>query len=235
MASDRQPLVLAAPTPTGWAEREAEIVRTAAEQHAQIAFAQLRAAGLSATAVRNRARTGRLHRVYPRVYSVGRPPASPSEHRMAAVLACGPDAVLSHASAAAHLGIRASAATLIDVTSPAGAGRGIQGIRAHRSTLRREEIVEIDRIPTTSCARTLLDLAEVVGPQALARAFDQAEILRIFDLRALEDVMRRNPGRHALRPLHALLSSLDPRSKLTNSELEHLFLLALRRRAPPQT
>jgi hypothetical protein len=144
---------------------------------------------------------------------------------MAAVLACGPGAALSHASAAAHLGIRPSAATLIDVTSPKGTGRSLPGLRVHRSTsLVPQDISVVERIPTTTCARTLLDLAEVIHPEALANALDQAEILRIFDLAELEALLARNPGRHALAPLQALLSSFDPQSKLTRFELERRFL-----------
>ena len=142
---------------------------------------------------------------------------------MAAVLACGEDAALSHTSGAANLAIRPSAATLIDVTSPTGAGRGIAGIRAHRSRLDPREVTIVDGIPTTTCARTLLDLAELIHPEALASAIDQAEILRIFDLNELEATLARNPGRHALGPLQALLRSLDPQTKLTRNDFELLL------------
>ena len=139
---------------------------------------------------------------------------------MAAVLACGEGAALSHAAAAAYLGIRPSAATSIDVTSPTGAGRGLEGIRAHRSRLAAEEVSLVDAIPTTTCARTLLDLAETLGPEALAKAADRAEIVGLLDLADLERVLARNSGRHTLRPLHALLSSLDPQTKLTANDFE---------------
>ena len=140
---------------------------------------------------------------------------------MAAVLACGEGAALSHAAAAAHLGIRSSSATSIDVTSPTGAGRGLEGIRAHRSrTLVPDDIVLVDGIPTTTCARTLLDLAEAIHPEALAKAVDQAEITGIFDLAAIERVLARNPGRHGIASLRALLSSLDQQTKLTANDFE---------------
>jgi hypothetical protein len=88
---------------------------------------------------------------------------------MAAILACGEGAALSHATAGDQLDLRASASALIDVTSPTGAGRRLSGIRAHRSrTLRPGDIVLIDGIPTTSCARTLLDLAAILSRDALA-------------------------------------------------------------------
>jgi very-short-patch-repair endonuclease len=223
-------LVLSSPTSQKWRDREAEITRIARAQHDQITIRQLLETGLSDNAIRNRVRTGRLHRAHRGVYSLGHPPASALEHWMAAVLACGKDAALSHASAAANLGIRPSAATLIDVTSPSGAGRGIAGIRAHRSCLPAEEVTLVDGIPTTTCGRTLLDLAEVIDEQALAKALDQAENKGLFDLGALEAVMRRNPGRRGLRPLRALLSSLDPQTKLTKNDFERR-LYALCRKA----
>jgi very-short-patch-repair endonuclease len=153
---------------------------------------------------------------------------------MAAVLACGPNAALSHAAAAAHLAIRPSSATLLDVTSPTGAGRGIAGIRAHRSRLAPEDIALVEGIPTTTCARTLLDLAEVVNRDALAKAIDKAEINEAFDLVELNDTMARNPGRRGLLPLRALLSSLDLSSKLTRSDFERRLLSLIRDAGIPQ-
>lgn len=211
-----------------WAAREAEIGRIAAAQHNQLTRAQLARAGLSDNGVRHRTRTGRLHRSFRGVYSLGRPHTGTLEHRMAAVLACGEPAALSHAAGAANLGIRESAATLIDVTSPTGAGRGLQGIRAHRSALPPEEVTLVQGIPTTTCSRTLLDLAETLHSEALAKAIDRAEILRIFDLADIERVLARNFGRHGLLPLRALLSALDPRSKQTRSEFERRLLLLVR-------
>jgi very-short-patch-repair endonuclease len=153
---------------------------------------------------------------------------------MAAVLACGPHAALSHAAAAANLAIRPSAATVIDVTSPTGVGRGIAGIRAHRSRLAREEIALVNAIPTTTCARTLLDLAEVLNREALAKAIDQAEINQVFDLAELNEVIASNPGRRGLLSLRACLSSLDPRLKLTKSQFERRLLSIIEHAGLPQ-
>lgn len=145
---------------------------------------------------------------------------------MAAVLACGKIAALSHAAAAANLGVRESAATLIDVTSPTGTGRRQPGLRVHRSRLEPWEVDLVDGIPTTTCARTLLDLAEVLHPEALANALDRAEALRLFDLTDLKRVLAHNQGRQALGPLQALLSSLDPHTKHIQNDFErHLYAL----------
>lgn len=234
MEADRRQSTISGHTSRGWSEREAELARIAKAQHHQITLAQLRAAGLSDGAVRHRVRTGRLHRTYSGVFSLGRLPTCPNEHRMAAVLACGFGAALSYAAAGAHIGMRQSAATVIDVTSPTGAGRGLAGIRAHRSrTLAPQDVVLVEGVPTTSCARTLLDLAEVLHPEALAKAIDQAEILRLLDLTELESVLARNPGRRGLLPLRALLSTLDPQTKLTKSDFERRLLRLLKKARLP--
>ena len=202
------------------ASREQRLARVAGAQHEQLTRAQLLDAGLSHGGIGHRVRTGRLHRIHRGVYSLGRPPASPAEHWTAAVLACGEGSALSHAAGAANLAIRPSAATLIDVTSPTGQGTGQPGIRAHRSRLEPWEVTAVDGIPTTTCARTLLDLAEMIHPEALAKAVDRAEILGRFDLADLRRVLAHNRGRHGLHPLRALLSSLDPAGSQTRNDFE---------------
>jgi hypothetical protein len=223
---ERQPLAASDHTSGEWAAREAVIARIAAGQHEQITTAQLLDAGLSETAIRNRVRTRRLYRVHRGVLSVGRPPVRSEEHWMAAVLACGESAALSHASGAANLGIRASAATTVDVTSPTGRGRRLPGIRVHRSRLEPWEVTVVNGIPTTTCARTLLDLAEVLHPGALSKALDQAEIERLLDLVDLRRVLAHNQGRCGVRPLRTLLASLDPQTKRTRNHFERaLYML----------
>ncbi|MGH2984486.1 MAG: type IV toxin-antitoxin system AbiEi family antitoxin domain-containing protein [Solirubrobacterales bacterium] len=81
--------------------REAAIVRTAARQHGVVTFAQLRAAGVLSSGIADRVAAGRLHRVHRGVYAVGHSGLSQDGRWLAAVLACGERAVLSHRSAAA--------------------------------------------------------------------------------------------------------------------------------------
>src|SRR4051794_2380852 len=87
------------------AEWGCAIARVAARQHGVVALAQLEAIGMAASAARARAAAGRLHRVYRGVFAVGHPPVTAQARWMAAVLACGPGAVLSHRSAAALRGL----------------------------------------------------------------------------------------------------------------------------------
>jgi len=143
---------------------------------------------------------------------------------MAAVLACGPDALLSHRSAAALWGLQSSAASRIDVTAPGRRGRGRPGIVLHRvGSLHGSDRARRDGIPVTAVARTLLDLAELVSPNQLGRAFEEAERLRLLDLQSLQAVRDRSPGRRGLRALGGLL--VEGREPLeARSELERRFV-----------
>lgn len=223
----REPLLIA--TKVGQRHTDAAIQAIADAQDGVIALDQLRALGLSDAGARARVRRGALVRLYRGVYAVGHRSLKREGHFMAAVLAYGHGSALSHASAAAHRGIRFSAATRIDVIVPRAGRRAQPGIRIHRSsTLTPADIELVDGIPTTTVARTLLDLAETLDQHALARAFDQAEILRVLDLRRLHEVIARNPGRHGLRPLQALLISLDPATHHARNDLEQAFIALCR-------
>jgi len=141
---------------------------------------------------------------------------------MAAVLACGPGAALSHRSALELQGAAKPSQRLPAVTVP-GEGRSTAGIEVHRSrTLTPADRTTIDNIPCTSVARTLLDFAEVASPKQLARAVE-AERLRIFDGRAVERVLSRASGRHgATRLREALADWTDP--AFTRSDVERMML-----------
>ncbi len=133
--------------------------------------------------------------------------------------------MLSHRSNAALWGIRATSQTRIDVTSPLRAGKSRPGIAVHSgATLTPTDVAEIDRIPCTSLARTLLDLAEVVHGQALERAVHQAEILRVFDGRAVAELLSRTRGRRGAARLEAAIAEGDFTGPGTRSELEDGFL-----------
>ena len=134
-----------------------------------MAFRQLAALGMSRNAVSARSQAGRLHRIHRGVYAVGHPVLAVNGRRMAAVLAAGPGAVLSHASAAALWDIRRTSGTRVDVTVRSGAGRAKRpGLRIHRTpTLRAGEITEHEGIPVTTPSRTMLDLAATLPHRAL--------------------------------------------------------------------
>jgi hypothetical protein len=186
--------------------RERAIAELFGSQKTVATLTQLGEVGLAPRSVRHRAALGRLHRVYPTVYSTTPPELLPRKAQwLAAVLACGPGALLSHRTAAALLGVRDTRRARIDVTSPGGRGRRLSNIDAHRATtLTPADLTEREGIPCTSLARTIVDLAPLVSRRAVERAIDQSEALQIFDLRAVEDVLARN----ATLPGAAIVQSL---------------------------
>jgi predicted transcriptional regulator of viral defense system len=187
---------------------DAVLGELADRQHGVVALWQLRALGLSDSAVHKRAAARRLHRVHRGVYAVGRRGLTERGYWMAAVLACGPDAVLSHRAAAALLGLRPDNRSRIDITVARRAARGRAGIEVHVSqTLRAKDLTSWDGIPCTSVARTLLDLGDVVGRRAVERAVEQAEVLRLFDLQAVEEVLARAAGRRGDGVLRAAIGT----------------------------
>ncbi|MGH2991739.1 MAG: type IV toxin-antitoxin system AbiEi family antitoxin domain-containing protein [Solirubrobacterales bacterium] len=205
--------------------REAEIAQLAARQHGVAALAQLRDLGLSASGVRSRVAAGRLHRLHPGVYAVGHPLLSARGRWMAAVLACGPRAVLSHRSAAALWGLLPSSRAAIDVAALSRPARDRAWVDVHRAgTLESDDVTRVDGIPCTSVARTLLDLAGVVERRSVERAYEQAEVLGVLDVSAVEAVLTRSFRRPGSAVLRGIVSGARPGESLTRSELEERFL-----------
>ena len=210
---------------------DAALAALAATQHLVFDLAQLKELGLSASSVRSRVLRGRLHRIHRRVYSL-----VPSELLsrdgvfMAAILACGPGAVLSHRSAAALHELRRTERARIDVTVPGEWRRGPAGIDVHRSrTLTVLDITRVNGIPCTTLARTQLDIVEVINRRGVERVLDQAEILEVFDLRGLNDQIERNVARPAARLLRAVLDDHYVGRTPTATELEEALLAHTRK------
>jgi predicted transcriptional regulator of viral defense system len=212
------------------------IVHLGALQHAVFSLDQLRALGLSAAAAYKRESRARLHRIHRAVYSlVPRRLLTRKGHWMAAVLACGPGAALSHRTAAALHGIRDTARANIDVSIPSRSVLRRPGIDVHRApNLTPADLTIVDGIPCTSVARTLLDLAEVIAQRPLERAFDESEIRELLDLRAIEDQLARNPTRRGARIVRQVLNEHYIGSTLTESELEEAFFAFCGRYKLPQ-
>ncbi|HEX5899208.1 MAG TPA: hypothetical protein VFY32_07385, partial [Solirubrobacteraceae bacterium] len=142
----------------------------AAAQFGVVSLAQLRAIGLGRGAVEKAVRCGRLCRLYSGVFAAGHPILRPEGRRLAAVLACGPGAALSHRSAAAHWGLLATQQSAVDVSAPRSRD-GVPGIRVHRPrSLDARDTTDHEGIPVTAVARTLLDVAATVRPDRLERA-----------------------------------------------------------------
>ena len=171
------------------------IAEIAARQHGVVTLVQLLGAGLDHTAIAYRRRVGRLHLLHRGVYAVGHRPPSPLTTAIAAVLACGPDAALSHRSAGALWRILTWWHAPTELTTPTK--RGHPGIHVHRS--RHIETTAYYGIQVTTPARTLVDLADVLTPNQLTRAVNEARVRRLVTPAELTTLLTRYPGRRTAR------------------------------------
>ena len=196
----------------------------AKRQGGSIARRQLLRLGLSAKGIDSRVLRGRLHPIHRGVYSVG-PVLTPAGRRWAAVLAAGPGAALSHVSAAAALGLRADGSARFHVTAPTRR-RSRKGIAVHHAPLPEAHVTHLDGLPVTTVPRTLLDLADVLPLNALRRTWEEADRLRLLDVRAVEAVLATANGRRGAAGLRSLLGHHLEGHDYTRSEFER-DLLAL--------
>jgi hypothetical protein len=124
----------------------------------------------------------------------------------AAILACGEGAVISHGTAAAFWGLRTQWPAVIDVIVPCEGGRKIDGIRARRCRYPGpEEIVERAGVRYTTPARTLVDLAGILGTPSLRRAVEEAAVRKLLDIPALDLAMDSAKGRRGVPALRAIV------------------------------
>jgi very-short-patch-repair endonuclease len=205
-------------------DRERALSELAERQYGVVGQSQLAALGLGKRTIARWSAIGRLHQIHRGgAYAVGRKSVVQRGTWLAAVLACGEDAVLSHASAAA-LWELVPARTVVDVTSPRGnqGRRRWRGVQLHRGRLDLDEVTSRDDIPVTSVARALFDYAEVVDFQRLERAWEEADRLKRLRLGEVERVCERGYGRHALKPIRRLLAETRAVTR-TRSPLEDRF------------
>jgi chorismate mutase len=174
-----------------------ELVR---RQHGVIARRQLLAIGFTRRGIEHRIRKGRLHPIHPGVYAVGRPELTQHGRWMAAILAKGPAAVLSHRSAASMYGIAKQQANAIHVAVPTRSRRrSSRDITVHR----RSELSATTKhgVPVTTIEDTLIDLATELSSDALDQAINEADKRDLIDPEALHEVVEemRRPGAAAIR------------------------------------
>jgi very-short-patch-repair endonuclease len=192
----------------------------AERQHGVVTRAQLLELGFDRGAIAHRINLGRLRQIHRGVYTIGHRLLTQDGRWMAAVLACGPRAVLSHRAAAALWGMRGGAR--VEVTVPVGR-RKRSGIEMHRANLPPDERTMHRRIPTTTVPRTLLDLSVVVQRHELRGALREAERRRLTDPLSLHDLVARYERRPGLRAIRALLAEAGIGAKVIRSELEERF------------
>ena len=223
------------------AARDREAWWLVREQHGVVTRAQLQQLDFSAKAIRHRIATGRLHPVRRGIYAVGRRELNRKGRWMAAVLACGPDAFLSHGSAAALWGIgferKRSRTHLIELSVSRRGRHPHRGIEVRsRPSLPSQDLTTHRRIPVTTPPRTVLDQAATpISDGDLERLVNEADAHDLIDPESLRRYLHHRPGEPGVKRLRRLL---DPDAfRLSDSELERLFRPIARAAGlpPPET
>ena len=193
----------------------------ASRQWGVVAHYQLLALGFSADAITYRIASGRLHPVHRGVYAVGHRTLTRFGRWMAAVLAYGPAAVLSHLDAAALWRLCPVSSGRIHVTANRYTRNPRPGLILHRPRRWEPEDHTIhENIPVTSVARTLIDLAAQLSLERLARVWDTANRLDLLDIKQVEEIRARSKGRRGMRKIDYLLAQQRPVLTSSRTDLE---------------
>jgi very-short-patch-repair endonuclease len=204
------------------------VARIAGSQYGAIDVEQLAAAGLRRDAIDYRVSRGRLHRQHRGVYLLGHSVSAPLAREAAALLACRPDSLLSHRTAAALWGLLPpDDEAPVDVTVIGRDLAGRRGIRVHRARLDPGDIRRRHRLPVTSPARTLLDVAgSSPSRRSFERAFDEARVGRLVTDQELN--AQAHAGGHRGAPVIRALLRRESGPAFTRSEAEERLLALIR-------
>ena len=214
----------------GVASRVGPIGQLAAAQQGQVARRQLLGFGVDARTVKEWVRVGRLHPVRRGVYAWGHPSLTPLAPYMAAVLACGEGAMLSHRSAAEVLGLLPARPGPMHVRVPTTTGRARDGIRFHRGTV--EGPVTTEGIPTTTPARTIVDLSATEQESVVERALNEAFVQRRATAAQVLALVDGRPCRGKAVLGRLLAAAQGP--QVSRSEAEQRARQLIRRAGLPQ-
>jgi predicted transcriptional regulator of viral defense system len=200
-----------------------ELAALGERQHGVVAHWQLRGIGLEERGIERRLWDGRLHGIHRDVYAVGHRRLGQRGWWWAAVLAYGPDALLSHRSAAAYWGLWRPRGP-VDVTAPMGWQGALRrkGIWIHRCKISPEDRAAGTDIPVTTVARTIFDFAEIAKYRHVQSIAEEADRLKLLQVKELEQVCERGRGRRALKPIRRLLAELSTPTE-GRSPLEERF------------
>ena len=211
---------------------ERAIAELAAKQRGVITRAQLLELGLTRTTIDNWVKHSRLHPLYRGVFLLGHPRPIAGARNLAAVLACGRGAVLSHLSAAGLWRLLPGREGDVDVTVPGRNPGRRRGIRVHRvNGLDRRDVRKLGGIPITSPARTIFDVAAVVRRRELEQALAEAYARRLARRSDFVSLLARRSSLPGTRALRALLDDGTP--ALTRSQAEERLLALIRRAELP--
>lgn len=197
---------------------------TAARQRGAISHRQLIALGLSRRMIERLVGSGHLHRIHTGVYLVGHTARAPQAAEMAALLAVGHGAVLSHGTAAVLFGILEQPPPMIELTLAGRTPTGRSGLHVHRTAvLHPSDVVRRGPLRLISPGRTLLDLATRMDGRSLRWAIEEARVRRLVSHDKLRDVLARHPGRRGAARLRTAVEELTGEATLTRTEIERLL------------
>lgn len=215
---------------TRWSDRE--IWALATRQHGIIENTQLVALGVPQRTIGRWLASGRLRQVHRGVYMVGHGALSQRAWWMAAVLACGEGAALSHRCATRHHELIAWHPGRPAVSVPAQRRSRPPGIAVHR--IQHLEPVVVEAIPVTSVARTIVDMAAISRRRTLEKVIEEAHVREVFDLRAIHEVLDQIARPRGVRVLRSVLDTFRPGTTLTKSGLEEAMLALCDRAGLPR-
>jgi hypothetical protein len=211
-----------------------DVATLAERQHGVVSRAQLRGIGMGEGAIDHAIATGRLFPIFRGAFGVGHSRVGSRGRMFAAVLACGAGTVVSHGSAACLLGLWESEPKAMHVIARNQAGRKVPGIRRHHVPHPTGgEVVVHESIPSTSAARTVVDLAGMVRDSSLRRTIEQAAVVQMLDVPAIDAILA-GPRRRGSASLRAILDDWRRYSRMRlRSRMEAKLLPLLSQRDLP--
>ena len=190
------------------------VASLAAESWGVVSLEELLACGLTEEVVGGWVAAGHLHRVHRGVYAVGHTGLTPEGRWLAAVKACRPDAILDRSSSVMLFELSPVEDRRPEVIVPHGQVRAPAGIRVHRTrSLHPEDVVRHKGIPTTSAARTIMDLAATLDDVPLRRLMSRAQSRHLTNLRLLARQLDRAAGRAGRARFARVLSTQPPATR----------------------
>lgn len=195
----------------------------ARSQHGVVSSEQLRGIGYTPQAIHYRVRTGRLHPLHRGVYAVGRPHVTDHGRWMAAIIACGRGAVLSHSSGAALWRIGPEERDLIELSLPSRSRRCRPGLQIHQRPAFSDRDVTIEYgIPVTTPVQTLIDMTLRLDRAGIERMINEADKYNLAHPPGIRRALDQRVGETGVARLRQIL---DRRTfRLTKEELERRFL-----------
>jgi len=204
------------------------IEQLAADQLGLVTRAQLRARGITAHCIASRVQSKRLRVMHRGVYRVG-PVLLPQARELAAQLACGPHAVVSHRSAGWIWDLLPDPGDApVEISLHHGDRGRRPGIHVHRVRLQDEDVTSWKNIRVTTPRRTLVDLAGVLTPHDLERVLARTERLNLLEREEVQLIAARHAGRRGAPVLRRIVES-ESGPAFTRSEAEERFLALVRK------